>query len=411
MWTVKKMRQAGFSLLEMLLAVGVFGAVTFGAVQVTKQWAGGQVSDNAARHMQQIRQGAKDYMQDDFENLPAGSICGGSTCDTVAELVGQGYLPDGFPARNPIGQTMTIAYRQPAATANSFQAFIYPDPGAAGNEAIDHERVQEAALAGGAGVGFIGQPNPGQTAVGIGGSWEVDPAADFGVAGFNVDPTNPDSGAYLTAQVWYTEQDFAGPYLMRNQIAGNPDLNTMAVDLNMGGNEIINAGQVTADNVTVNNEMTVSGDFTIDGPTTFNQPVSVDDQLTVTGTVNADNLDVINTITADSIDVNSGSLLADTVDSNTITADILEANIIEADNVNGSNQMNIFGQLNAESMDVANRIDTNIFNADTVDLESGILNVQDIEIGNSLTTTDLNADNIDVNDITITNCVGGAACP
>jgi type II secretory pathway pseudopilin PulG/cytoskeletal protein CcmA (bactofilin family) len=331
--TITKNRQSGFSLLEILLAVGVLGAIIVGASTITQQWAGGQVTDNAARHMQQIRQAVQEYIMDDFENLPTvggNPNCTGP-CDSVIELINADYLSDDFPARNPIGQEMTIDYR---AVGDSIQAFIYPDPTA--NDPVENIRVMEAVRAGGAGLGHIGEPPPVDEAVGFGQSWQIDPNGDFGIG----TPFNTADGSYLTGQVWVSEEEFAGPYLLRNDI-GNPDFNTMATDLNMGLNDITNAGNITSETIQVNDQATFDGNLAVNNSTTLSGTTDAGD-ITANGTLTTGNLNVTG---------NSDVDVADLVVGNSATVTELNADGAEA------NQMTVTGLATINNLDVTNNID------------------------------------------------------
>jgi type II secretory pathway pseudopilin PulG/cytoskeletal protein CcmA (bactofilin family) len=388
-----KNRQFGFSLLEILLAVGVLGAIIVGASTITQQWAGGQVTDNAARHMQQIRQAVQEYIRDDFENLPAGgALCNPNPpCNTIAELIAEGYLTAGFPARNPIGQDMTIAYREVNPPGGPIQAFIYPDPTA--NDPVDNIRVMEAVRAGGAGLGHIGEPAPADEAVGFGESWQIDPdpapPAGFGIT----TPFNTANGSYLTGQVWVSREEFAGPYLLRNDI-GNPDFNTMATDLNMGRNNILNAGEVTSERIVVNNLATIEGNLDVANDTDLNGNVSVEGNITV-------NEDFIASSATLNVEGGSVSPIGEIeVDTQADITGKLTANIAEVDNLTVNNEANINELTVTDTVD-ANTITVNdAMVADRINAD--FLNVSNINGGSDGTLPDPDPiNNIIVQDVEV----------
>ncbi|TKC90139.1 shufflon system plasmid conjugative transfer pilus tip adhesin PilV [Trinickia terrae] len=141
-------------------------------------------------------------------------------------------LPVGFTGTNPFNQTWTAAVTQP--TAGNLQVLIYT---VGGTQINDQELGSIARSANGVG-GMIPTNNSGvysggaATAYGAFGAWQVSTAA-YGVTGGSPASLLTFSNGALTSN-----------YLYRNAVPGQPQLNTMSTNLNMGGNTITNAQQI-----------------------------------------------------------------------------------------------------------------------------------------------------------------------
>ncbi|MFM0265547.1 shufflon system plasmid conjugative transfer pilus tip adhesin PilV [Paraburkholderia sediminicola] len=155
-------------------------------------------------------------------------------------------LPVGFAGTNPFNQTWAAAITQPS--AGNLQVLVYTT---GGTQINDQELGSIARAANGVG-GMIPTNNSGvypggaATAYGAYGAWKI-ATASYGVAGGTPASLLNFSNGALTSN-----------YLYRNAVPGQPQLNTMNTNFNMGGNSInnaatVNALQIAASGVTVAN--------------------------------------------------------------------------------------------------------------------------------------------------------------
>jgi cytoskeletal protein CcmA (bactofilin family) len=190
-----------------------------------------------------------------------------------------------------------------------------------------------------------------------------------------------------------SREEFAGPYLLRNDI-GNPDFNTMATDLNMGRNNILNAGEVTSERIVVNNLATIQGNLDVANDTDLKGNVSVDGNITV-------NEDFIASSATLNVEGGSVSPIGEIeVDTQADITGKLTANIAEVDNLTVNNEANINELTVTDTVD-ANTITVNdAMVADRINAD--FLNVSNINGGSDGTLPDPDPiNNIIVQDVEV----------
>ncbi|WP_052738534.1 shufflon system plasmid conjugative transfer pilus tip adhesin PilV [Robbsia andropogonis] len=143
---------------------------------------------------------------------------------TTAMLINTGYLPAGFSAKNPFGQTWLAQVLQPS--TGELETLVTSQDGTAISNQL--QLVQIAAQAGAQG-GFIPYASQGgdssltaSTAQGSYGGWSVS-MANF---------TNPGSG-HLASLLAYQSTTANTNYLYRVAVSGQSQLNAMQTDLSM----------------------------------------------------------------------------------------------------------------------------------------------------------------------------------
>ena len=189
----------------------------------------------AAMQMARIDKAAQGYITANAAAVEAASTATTPAIITVPMLVNTGYLPNGFNANNPYGQIWEVQVLQPA--ANQLQALVVSQ----GGQTVDAKQAgmvaQEAGSTGGViggGTGKFAVPgcNAG-AACGVYAGWDVS------TNGYqNVAP------GHLAALIEYSNGQLQSDYLYRTAVPGQPQLNTMQTNLNMGANNINNAQNV-----------------------------------------------------------------------------------------------------------------------------------------------------------------------
>jgi hypothetical protein len=192
-----------------------------------------------------ISTAAQEYIQQNYAAVEAASTATTPAIITVAMLENTGMLPSSVSATNPYGQTWEVQVLQP--TTGNLQALVT----SIGGNAIPQSQAPAIAAQTGQQGGFI--PYSGQygsmaptIAEGAYGGWSVS------MNGY----ANPGAG-HLASLVAFTNGNLENDYLYRVAVPGDPAVNTMQTNINMGTNNITNAtsyattnSQVVAENET-----------------------------------------------------------------------------------------------------------------------------------------------------------------
>ena len=212
------------AILFMFVALALITPTLMHGIQQDNQLIMGTV---AAKQLHQVTEAAKGYI-----TAYAGAIEGSATATTPATitvpmLVNTGFLPQGFQAGNPYGQTWEVQVLQPQ--PGNLQALVLSQGGTPIQPA-DAPRIASEA---GAEGGTIDTAN--NTAQGSYGGWSVS------MNGY----ANPGAG-HLAALVAYSGGQLQSDYLYRVAVPGQPQLNQMQTNLDMGNNNVNNAHRVNA---------------------------------------------------------------------------------------------------------------------------------------------------------------------
>lgn len=188
-----------------------------------------------ALQMAHIQKAAEAYITTNAAAVEANSTASSPAIITVPMLVNTGFLPNGFNSMNPYGQTWQVQVLQPA--ANQLQALVL---GVGGNAIPAKQSGMIATTAGdsggviGGGSGDFAVPGcAGGEACGAYAGWSVSTAGYQNVA-----------AAHPAALIEYANNQLQSDYLYRVAVPGQPQLNTMQTNLNMGANNINNAQNV-----------------------------------------------------------------------------------------------------------------------------------------------------------------------
>ena len=192
-----------------------------------------------AQQMQQVSQAARAYIQANYSAVEANSTASSPATITVSMLQNTGYLPNAFSAANPFGQLWQVQVLQP--TPGQLQALVLTQ----GGTQIGQVQAPMIAAQAGAQGGFV--PYNGQygtlndtVAHGAYAGWQVS------MSGY----TNPGPG-HLAALLAFNNGNLENNYLYRVAVPGQPGLNTMQTNLNMGANSVNNANEVNAQSETL----------------------------------------------------------------------------------------------------------------------------------------------------------------
>lgn len=252
-------RRAGFSLLELLLVIGVSSALTMVAIQVFNDFTERSINRRAGNHILKIQSSAEEFVAANFTDLWDNNIPATGDIDQIdlADLIGEGFLPEDYRSINVFRQNTRILIRNAGDGFTGGRTIevlsVTEDTDDGVDRSWSNERIIDAARGAGPKVGVIVNTTtgPGCCAGNIQslfGEWSV-PLADF-VAEFNY--TNDPNRGYLASygRVAFS-QTFNGDYLYRVEIPGQPQVNQMETNLDMTQNVLNGVGVVTADNIGV----------------------------------------------------------------------------------------------------------------------------------------------------------------
>ncbi len=244
--------------IAMMFAL-IAGVVLLPALYMGVSNYGDQIRATAtALQMAHIQKAAEAYITTNAAAVEANSTASSPAVITVPMLVNTGFLPNGFNSVNPYGQTWEVQVLQPA--ANQLQALVL---GIGGNAIPAKQSGMVATTAGdsggviGGGSGDYAVPGcAGGEACGAYAGWSVSTAGYQNVA-----------AAHPAALIEYANNQLQSDYLYRVAVPGQPQLNTMQTNLNMGANNINNAQNVNVNqDVTLGNPSAATGGYAASAP-------------------------------------------------------------------------------------------------------------------------------------------------
>ncbi|ENY0982167.1 TPA: shufflon system plasmid conjugative transfer pilus tip adhesin PilV [Escherichia coli] len=223
----------GFILLEILAGLIVIGIATPLIYSEIENWLNEQLYQSAASHADAYNTAARNYIADNNATLHNGSLPANFTAD---DLIRKGYLKQGF-NRSPFGQSYITGIRRNQTTGR-LEALTCSTGG---------QNIKEDGLRSVAGQlpglgGYIGKNG---TATGAFGAW-TDKPGDYGLT----------CSAGHIAIVMMGDDLQESDRLYRFQVPGRPELNQMNTAINMGGNNLNNAGNVNGQSATLKGDVT-----------------------------------------------------------------------------------------------------------------------------------------------------------
>lgn len=236
---MKKTKQSGFTLIELVIALTVIGVLM---PIVYQHWQIGYIAEqqsHAADQLRQVNDASDAYIKRHFDTLLSSTTPSSGPQITIDQLVNDGLLPEGFRNSNIWGQSYEIYVRKPH--ENTLNSITITRGGREHKEGDSFATltVPGAALRLGGAGGFVPTGAlPGQqdgTLHGAAGGFILDLAA-LGIA-------SPGPG-HLGAYSAFDEYDLGTDYLYRGEVPGHPEYNQMTTELDMTGHGIENVGSV-----------------------------------------------------------------------------------------------------------------------------------------------------------------------
>lgn len=317
-----KKTEDGFTLMEVLLSVMLFGGIMLAVFQVLNDVAQKEAARTTSKYMAAVADAVQNTLTSDltvfeafYADLQTAALCGapswicavdydinnadpaifdfanGGTVAAVA-IPPSSRLNANFRATNPLHSNITIimAIADDPAVNTDIPAITFL---VAASDRSPDKITREAALESGPNGGTfrstaaLGAIAAGDMINSSFGTWSIDATEFSGTTWFATASgatPNRDDGIYLIQRGYVNFQDTSGDYLYRQQQA-NPELHVMLANLNLGGNNIIGA-----DNIVVQNELTANNQLIVKGDARLLGNLDVDGSLFANGAVTMDNV-------------------------------------------------------------------------------------------------------------------------
>lgn len=235
--------QRGFGALEVLIALIIATIAIVGGASVYMRHLDRQSNLIASGQMNILADAGSRYIKDFYATVAAAATPSAPVVITTDMLRNTGYLPNGFADTNAYGQSYVVLALAP--TPNKLQTLILTQ----GGESIKELYLIEIAKQIGAKGGYVSSVNT-SVATGSFGGWST-PLAPYGVA--------PGAGHLATA-LFFDDGALVNDYLYRNAVPGQPNLNKMNTAIDMGTNNVNNAGTVNAQSAVVSGNANIAGE-------------------------------------------------------------------------------------------------------------------------------------------------------
>lgn len=275
--------QSGFTLMEIVVFTAILGVVATTAVPLIRNLQSSTEASIAGEQLRTVSQASGAYIKANYSALQAITSSTTAAAVSVATLQAGGYLPSTGSFVDPWHQGYTLYVLQP--TANNLLGLVLTVGGrtAPYNSTVPEDvRFAEVVVPGaarhaGAAGGFVSIGNIAGSVrgriYGSAGGWQLD------ISATNI--PNPGAG-HLAAIVYLASGQLVDDVLYRFAVPGNTDANRMHVALDMNGNNINNAANISATSISATN---VAASGTVTAPTVTATTVN-------SGTVNASNVNV-----------------------------------------------------------------------------------------------------------------------
>ena len=262
-------RQAGLSLFGALLALALLGMMVAGGAVFLETRALEERAGLAALQLQVLAQAGASFATSQFTALLAAP-----REITLAELRISGALPAEFTDVDVLGRGFRVLVL--AAGPGAFDLLV-TETVAAGDVLVPTHALLEAR--GSVRLGLVAPELPGRL---------TGPAIDADITGFRTAYGGAPAVRALAVLERFDQERVFGDQLFRVSVTGFPEVNVMQTELDLGGNDVLNAGTVEAVSLVVEEDLTVLGNMeVVIGELVVGSAVTVTDGMTVGGTLTA----------------------------------------------------------------------------------------------------------------------------
>ena len=316
--------QKGFSLVEVLLVVGIFAVIAMGAVQILTDWSRTMINRATGEYLKIVHDSGQNYVRANFIALLNDINSSGDS--TVIEIPiaqegtnpyflkdGSTFLPSDAGDTTPLRQNVRVLVRKLDTTTDKTTLEVIT---ITQDRLVADNRLRDIAIAGGPDAGYVSAVDPtggGDTIMlSAYGKWVLDyddfssyftPAPAQGAGGYSV----------IYSRVQDTDV-FQQDVLYRIAIPGSPQYNRMETDLNMNGFGVVGVDTLTADFASVAGAANINGTMSVEDTITLTgTPLSIGQDMVVRGEASTaeSDLKVNGNLTLSSTTADEGRILAD----------------------------------------------------------------------------------------------------
>lgn len=255
--------ERGFTIFEALVATALLGVLSLGVVSYVERLGMERRHAAAARELGTLARAARAHAGQDIGAMRAATGGSGLREVTLADLESSGWLHDGFPVVNDLGQGYRIFHRRMG--SDGLEVLVSTVTPTGEERGLALRAVYE-----GAADVFIGTVNPTAPARVRG------PALDADVSRYQDVFGEPSLGE-MAALSALTMRGSYGSQLYRVALTGWAEGNTMRTDLSLGGEDLRAVGEIEARAATLDETLEVLGDATV------REDLMVGEEVTVAG--------------------------------------------------------------------------------------------------------------------------------
>ena len=262
-------RRRGLSLFGSVMALAVLAVLVLGLSRWVEDRLREDREERAVNQLSILAEAARAFVLDGFPTLVTGAA---DREVTLAQLTAADLLPAAFTARDAMGRGYRVFLHRPAAGVLE----VLATQTVAAGDTWWPWRGLAAAPAGEMRLGTV-PPGAATTLTG--------PTVNVSVAPFQAAWSDPSARA-LAAWIRLDRQSVYGDQLYRVAAPGFPEINRMETDLDMAGNDIVDAGTIEATtlelaaDLEVGRNLTVTGDLLVGASLEVTGEVDVDGALT-----------------------------------------------------------------------------------------------------------------------------------
>lgn len=231
-------RQAGLTLLEVLVSLGILATVTTGIVALTNQQSEKTKASVVALHTKMVGTAAAEYIKENYSTILSTATTTQPVLIRVSDMISSGKLQAGFNPKNARGQdTCVLVLKQSATNLTSLLV-------TEGGEVIDDLSLGQIASEIGAAGGGIYSTAAGNIRGSMGG-WNTAIGAFANPNHLGQKCSGAAGNIALTAghpvmALWFADSQDVSATLYRDGVPGNPSLNTMNTPIIMGSVQTLN---------------------------------------------------------------------------------------------------------------------------------------------------------------------------
>ena len=297
----------GLSLFGSLLAMALLGSLVLAVIVWLEDRSLEERERIAGTQLETLAHGVSAYVHSRFPALQT-QVGGGAVTISLAQLQSQGVLPDGFGAVNALGRGFQVM----ALDGGSGAVDVVVAETVPGGDTLVPSGALLADRFGGVRMGVVSSAAPTRLR---------GPTIDHDVSAFQSNFTGALRAGALGVFARFDHGSVYGDQLYRIEIPGFAQGNRMETTLDLGGNEIVDAGLVQAQSMEVVTDIELGGALTVTGALTVGQSVDVTGAVTVGGQMAADTGAFTGTVTANLVQSNTSVQTATVTATGTVTAD------------------------------------------------------------------------------------------